>query len=115
MKLLAVAIASLCMIGSSAHAQGTNIQENVGMVVAALDKYRQDTLFAQVWQRPGLSARDRSVVTLAALIARNQTVEMPFYFNLALDNALKPKAMGTTSKIVISDEVLRFLPSSRSY
>lgn len=91
MKLLAVAIASLCMIGSSAHAQGTNIQENVSMVVAALDKYRQDTLFAQVWQRPGLSARDRSVVTLAALIARNQTVEMPFYFNLALDNALKPK------------------------
>ena len=91
MKLLAVAIASLCMIGSSAHAQGTNIQENVGMVVAALDKYRKDTLFAQVWQRPGLSARDRSVVTLAALIARNQTVEMPFYFNLALDNALKPK------------------------
>ena len=35
--------------------------------------------------------RDRSVVTLAALIARNQTIEMPFYLGLALDNGVKPR------------------------
>jgi 4-carboxymuconolactone decarboxylase len=34
--------------------------------------------------------RDRSIVTVAALIARNQTIEMPYYFNLALDNGVKP-------------------------
>src|SRR5215469_16490962 len=33
----------------------------------------------------------RSIVTLAALIARNQTIEMPYYFNLALDNGVKPR------------------------
>jgi len=60
------------------------------MVAPALEKYTQGTLLGEVWQRPGLSLRDRSVVTLAALIARNQTVEMPFYLNLALDNGVKP-------------------------
>src|SRR5439155_345133 len=43
-----------------------------------------------LWKRPGLSPRDRSIVTLAALVARGQTVEMPFYINLALDNGLRP-------------------------
>src|SRR5262249_56876752 len=36
-----------------------------------------------------LSARDRSIVTLAGLIARNQTIEMPFYLKLALDSGVK--------------------------
>ena len=43
-----------------------------------------------MWKRPGLGARDRSIVTLAALIARNQTVEMAYYLNVALDNGVKP-------------------------
>jgi 4-carboxymuconolactone decarboxylase len=44
-----------------------------------------------VWNRPGLTGRDRSIVTLAALIARNQTIELPFYLTLALDNGVKPR------------------------
>ena len=39
-------------------------------------KYR---LLGDVWERPSLAPRDRSLITLAALIARNQTVEMPLY------------------------------------
>lgn len=46
--------------------------------------------------RPGLSMRDRSIVTLAALIARNQTVEMPFYVGLALDSGVKPREVSET-------------------
>jgi alkylhydroperoxidase/carboxymuconolactone decarboxylase family protein YurZ len=42
---------------------------------------------------PDLSPRDRSLVTVSALIARKQTIEMPYYFNLALDNGVKPSAM----------------------
>jgi len=61
------------------------------MVAPALEKYAQGTLFGDVWKRPGLAPRDRSIVTLAALIARNQTIEMPFYLNLALDNGVKPR------------------------
>lgn len=59
------------------------------MVAPALDKYAQGPL-ADLWKRPGLTPRDRSIVTIAALIARNQTIEMPHYFNVALDNGVKP-------------------------
>src|SRR5437016_8056964 len=31
------------------------------------------------------------MVTLAAMIARNQTVELPYHLNLALDNGVKPR------------------------
>src|SRR2546422_4531636 len=36
-------------------------------------------------------SRDRSIVTLAALIARNQTVELPYYLTVALDSDVKPR------------------------
>ena len=51
------------------------------MVAPALGKYAQGPL-ADLWKRPGLSPRDRSIVTLAALIARNQTIEMPYHLDL---------------------------------
>src|SRR5213080_2339160 len=60
------------------------------MVAPALEKYAQGPL-ADLWKRPGLTPRDRSIVTIAALIARNQTIEMPYYFNLALDNGVKAR------------------------
>src|SRR5437868_15450087 len=92
MKLLAAAFATLSLMASSmAQAEGTKIQKDVHMVAPALEKYTQGTLLGDVWKRPGLSTRDRSIVTIAALIARNQTIEMPFYFNLALDSGVKPR------------------------
>ena len=59
-------------------------------VAPALEKYRQDVLFGDLSKRPGLNLRDRSIVTLAALITRDQTAEMAHYLNFALDNGLKP-------------------------
>ncbi len=64
---------------------------DIRTVAPALGKYTQDRLLGEVWKRPGLAPRDRSIVTLAALIARNQTIEMPYYVNLALDNGVKPR------------------------
>ena len=66
-------------------------REDVRTVAPALDKYTQDSLLSDVWKRPGLSPRNRSLVTVAALIARNQTIEMPYHLNLALDNGVKPR------------------------
>jgi 4-carboxymuconolactone decarboxylase len=65
-------------------------------VAPALEKYAQGPL-TELWIRTGLSARDRSIVTLSALIARNPTTEMPYYMNLALDNGVKP---GEISEII---------------
>lgn len=64
--------------------------DDMRAVSPALAQYTQDTLLEDVWKRPDLSPRDRSVVTLAALIARSQTVEMPYHLNLALDNGVTP-------------------------
>jgi 4-carboxymuconolactone decarboxylase len=102
MKLLAAAIASLSLMASlSARAEEEVVSksnalpmpalDDVRMVAPALEKYTQSALLGDIWKRPGLSLRDRSIVTLAALIARNQTIEMAYYFNLALDNGVKPR------------------------
>ena len=66
-------------------------RDEVRSVAPALDKYTQDRLLGEVWKRPDLAPRDRSIVTLAALVARNQTIDMPYYMNLALDHGVKPR------------------------
>ena len=71
--------------------------EDIRTVSPALERYTQGALLGDVWKRPGLAPRDRSVITLAALIARNQTVEMGHHVNLALDNGVKP---GEISEII---------------
>jgi 4-carboxymuconolactone decarboxylase len=65
--------------------------EEVRSVAPALEAYARNPLFGDLWKRPDLPPRDRSIVTLAAVIARNQMIEMPFHLNLALDNGVKPR------------------------
>jgi 4-carboxymuconolactone decarboxylase len=60
------------------------------MVAPALERYTLNHLQGNLWKRSDLSPRDRSIVTLAALITRNQTGELPYYLDLALDNGVKP-------------------------
>lgn len=62
--------------------------QDVAAVSPALAAFTQNTLIGDVWARPGLSARDRSIVTVSALIARTQTIGMPHYFNKALDSGV---------------------------
>src|SRR5438552_3503797 len=91
MKLIAMTLASLSLLASSvAQADPTKTREDVRAVAPALEKDRQDMLFGDLWKRPGLNPRDRSVVTLAALITRNQTAEMAHYLNFGLDNGVTP-------------------------
>jgi 4-carboxymuconolactone decarboxylase len=69
--------------------QATSMLDDIHAVSPALERYTKDRLLGDLWKRTELSARDRSIVTLAALIARNQTVQMPYYLNLALDNGVR--------------------------
>src|SRR3954462_11748229 len=100
MKALPAMIASVFLIASpSAEAQRPNVAgrrlspEDVRRVAPALDKYTQERLYGEVWKRPGLSSRDRSIVTVAALIARQLTGPMPYYFGQALESGLKPSEL----------------------
>jgi 4-carboxymuconolactone decarboxylase len=57
-------------------------------IAPALGRYTDSVLFGTLWERPDLSKRDRSIVTLSAIIARNHTSELGFYLNLALNNGV---------------------------
>lgn len=59
-------------------------------VAPALDEYTNGPVRNDLWKRPDLSLRDRNIVTLAALIARNHTIELPYYLTAALDSGVKP-------------------------
>jgi 4-carboxymuconolactone decarboxylase len=65
--------------------------DDVRSVAPALEEYTQNRLYGEVWKRPGLTPRDRSVITLAALIARSQTPALPYYFHQALDDGVRPR------------------------
>jgi 4-carboxymuconolactone decarboxylase len=71
--------------------------EDVRKVSPALERYTRRAIGEGLWKRPGLSPRDRGMVTVAALIARSQTIGMLHYFNVALDNGVKP---GELSEII---------------
>jgi 4-carboxymuconolactone decarboxylase len=77
--------------GSTPGSKPTLTSDDVRKVAPALDAYAHNRLLGDVWKRPGLAPRDRSIVTLAALIARNQTIELPYHLNLALDNGVTPR------------------------
>jgi 4-carboxymuconolactone decarboxylase len=57
-------------------------------VAPALDDLTQRVLFGEVWERPGLSKRDRSLVTVAALVAGYRTNELPFHLGRAVENGV---------------------------
>jgi len=64
------------------------VDSGVGEVAPELARYTNDVLFGDLWRQSNLSARDRSLVTVAALIAQGQAAQLPFHLNRAMDNGL---------------------------
>lgn len=56
----------------------------------SLERYSRQILSGILWKRPLLSRRDRSIMTLAVLIARNQSAELLPYLELALAEGVRP-------------------------
>ena len=57
-------------------------------IAPALADYTTGVLFGDVWERPGLSPRDRSLITVAALVALYRTNELPGHLKRALANGV---------------------------
>jgi 4-carboxymuconolactone decarboxylase len=57
-------------------------------IAPALAEYTDNVLFGDVWRRPGLSPRDRSLVTVACLVALYRINELPFHLKRALENGV---------------------------
>lgn len=73
---------------ASAPAQQTRAQSLFGDVNPKLAQLTDDVLFGDVWARPGLSQRDRSLVTVSALIAMNRPDQLRSHLQRARDNGL---------------------------
>ena len=67
-------------------------------VAPALGAYTDEVLFGDVWKRPGLSPRDRSLVTISALIALYRQNELPFHLKYALQNGLTRESWARRSR-----------------
>ena len=57
-------------------------------IAPALAEYTERVLFGDVWERPGLSPRDRSLITVSTLVALYRTNELPVHLKKALDNGV---------------------------
>ena len=66
----------------------TNARKAFGHIAPALAQYTDDVLFGDVWERPGLSPRDRSLITVASLISLYRINELPFHLKKALENGV---------------------------
>jgi alkylhydroperoxidase/carboxymuconolactone decarboxylase family protein YurZ len=98
LRLSLFGLALTLAIPASAAADEGAFRKDVQMVAPALDKYTQDRLLGDVWKRPGLSRRDRSVVTLAALMGRNQTIALSDRLNSNL--FLQHRNRASTGEVV---------------
>jgi len=68
--------------------------DELAAVVPGLVDYTNRVLYDEVWERPGLSKRDRSLVTVAALIAMYRPEQLTSHLGLALDNGLTQEELG---------------------
>jgi 4-carboxymuconolactone decarboxylase len=92
------------------------VRRSFGDVAPKLAELSDKVLFGDVWERPQLSKRDRSLVTCAALIALGKTEQMNFHIPRAIENGVTqdelveltthmafyagwPNAMSTVSKL----------------
>ena len=71
-----------------AQSQPTSSRDAVRNVVPDLIRYTETVLFGDVWERPGLSKRDRSLIVVATLIALGREKQLTGHLERALDNGL---------------------------
>ena len=63
-------------------------QQSMGDIAPKLAELTDRVLFEDVWQRPQLTPRERSLATVAALIALNRGEQLPFHLRRARDNGI---------------------------
>ena len=64
------------------------VGNNFGATSPGLVQNTTDLLFRDLWLRPALAPRDRSLVTVSALIANGQTAQITYHLGRAMDNGL---------------------------
>jgi len=66
----------------------SNAHKSIGDVAPKLAELTDGLLFGDIWERPQLGKRDRSLITCAALVALGATEQMAFHFPRAVENGV---------------------------
>ena len=87
---IAAAVAVFVALPVSAQEPAPRVApEDMRWVTPGLADYTDELLFGDVWRRTDLSLRDRSLVTVSALIAGGHTAQLRGHLNRALDNGVE--------------------------
>ena len=71
----------------------TAVQKLIGDFAPKLVDLTDRVLFGEVWERPELSKRDRSLATVAALVALNRPEQLRFHLGRALENGVRKEEL----------------------
>ena len=66
----------------------TSARDRVRSFVPKLIDLTEKVVYGDVWERPGLSKRDRSLITCAALVAMNRSEQLRGHVARAIDNGV---------------------------
>jgi 4-carboxymuconolactone decarboxylase len=69
--------------------KSTAARQAFGQIAPKFAEITDDVLFGDVWARPELSPRDRSLITVTTLVALYRINEMPYHMKKALENGLR--------------------------
>lgn len=68
-------------------------QKLIGNFAPKLVELTDQVLFDDIWERKELSKRDRSLITVAALIALNRPDQLRFHLGRAVENGVQPQEL----------------------
>ena len=68
-------------------------QRLMGDIAPKLAELTDQVIFGDIWEREGLSKRDRSLITVATLVALNRNEQLPFHLNFALENGVSQEEL----------------------
>lgn len=87
-QLPAASVTPLAIDQAAEADRATRVQDQFGAFFPGVVQYTTEVLFRDLWLRPDLAPRDRSLVTISALIANGQTAQLTPHLNKAMDNGL---------------------------
>jgi 4-carboxymuconolactone decarboxylase len=73
--------------------QSKAAEKMIGDFAPKLVELTDRVLFDDIWERPDLSKRDRSLITVAALIALNRPDQLRFHLGKAIENGVKEQEL----------------------
>lgn len=81
------------MTGTTNDQEPSGAQKMFGSFAPALVHFTDNVLFGEVWTRPQLSPRDRSLITVAALTAGGNAEQLTFHLQHAKDNGVSEEEL----------------------